>query len=349
MKPNEPALEFVLNELTENYSKYFEVDAKPTFSLLEHQSKRLSEILKYELCVNGNKQRNIYIKIQRNPDHKRERIEEFCIAEFETLRRLHTAFKKYPRFSVIKPIACFLEYWVTVTEEAQGENLFNILKSHGRIFSERARFEQLREYCHSCGEWLGIFHIVTAQNRTKNLAELGLWDGTIEDFQRWKLLGIDNKIQMEILAYLEQQLATLGSKEVSISGQHGDFIPFNIIVKPGEVFVLDFPYYTEGTTYNDLARFCAVLITMPKNWLYRYDDMEKLKRTFLEGYSKQNVDFSYDIFRLFFIRNMTNWLSWEKSLIANSLLQKLISKRVISFYLDWFQQIVTNHNIVVPN
>jgi len=137
MKPNEAVLGFVFNELTKNCSKYFGVKTKPTFFLLEHQSKRLSEILKYQLRINGSSKKNIYVKIQKNPDHERARIEEFCQSEYDTLNKLHNAFEEYPNLGVTKPICCFRQHLVTVTEEAKGENLFNILKSNGNVFTTK--------------------------------------------------------------------------------------------------------------------------------------------------------------------------------------------------------------------
>jgi len=206
------------------------------------------------------------------------------------------------------------------------------------FLQQKEEFEQLKRYCHSCGEWLQTFQNITDTHKTLKLREVGLIERITEDFRRWNLLSIKSKTQSRILNYLEEKIEEFGSEEIPIIGQHGDFIPFNVIAGNKQTIVLDFPYYRDGPVYEDLARFYAVLITMPKNIIYRYRDMKTLTEAFLEGYKRDKTGFSSEIFRLFLIKNMVNWLSWERSVITKGLVNGLISKRVIAYYMQWFKQ-----------
>ena len=294
LKDPEQILNSVLEDLRSDPERYFKFQSAPHFKLLERQKRRLSDIWKYLANSNGNN-RYIYIKIHKNPEHKLERIREFCDNEFEILSKLDKAFDAHLNHSVVKVLGYFPEYLTIVTEEVKGENLFLLLKKRSHLLASREEFGKLSKYCYNCGEWLSIFQSLTKTNRKKKLSEFRLLEKTVEDLERLGALGLNLKNQDQTLRYMEERLKKLGDVIIEISGQHGDFIPFNALVKLNKTAFLDFPYFTEGSVYHDLARFCTVLVTMSKNPIYRLKDMDELMTSFLDGF-QQNSKLVHDIF-----------------------------------------------------
>ncbi|RMD99138.1 MAG: hypothetical protein D6814_06130 [Calditrichaeota bacterium] len=330
----------VLDELARDPEKYFQFAGPVEFIPLRHLTKRLSEIWRY--AVRGpNGAINIYIKIHKNPDHSLNEVREFSKTEYEVLQNLHQKFIPFKQYGVVKPIAFFPEYLVTITEEVEGDNLFVYLKKYAHFLGRREQFKLLKHYCYISGGWLRAFEKVTLTNQRRRLDQLGLLDEAKRNLRRWDRIGIDQNLKARVWAFIHQQIEKYGAEELQISGQHGDFIPFNVIAKPNRVTVLDFPYFDHGTVYHDLARFCTVLLTMSKNPFYPPARKKELVKSIIEGYAEEG-DFNARVFRLFLVLNMVDWITWEEWFQSSLGLKRLFSGWVMKFYEKWFRQACEN-------
>jgi hypothetical protein len=225
-----------------------------------------------------------------------------------------------------------------MTEDAEGEELSAQIKQGAKHFSpDQTKSMELAKYCFSTGEWLKLFQSVTQTTRRIALRECGLLGSILNAFKRWNELGIDSRIQFHIIHYFERQISKLGREMIEMSGQHGDFAPHNVIVNHEQIIVFDFPNYTNGPIYSDVARFYASLLTYTKNPLYNSKKINNLLNLFIEGYRKE-TDFSCEIFDLFVICSMVNSLTREDALSGNTLFHKCYRRLVISFYLQWFRE-----------
>ena len=329
---NFKTLNLVTEELQTNHRRYFNLHEKPRLIPITYCERPNSFIWKY--IIDGNSTRkSIHIKI-----HKKPCTGEHCRTEYEILKSLYAAFEQYPRYSVVKPIACFPEYSIIITEDAEGEKLSAQIKQRAKHFSpDQTKFIELAKCFFSTGEWLKLFQSVTQIPRRIALRECGLLESIPKAFKRWNELGINSRIQFQIIHYFEQQISKLGSEMIEMSGRHGDFAPHNIIVNHERIIVFDFPNYEDGPIYYDVARFYASLLTYTKNPLYSSKKINQLLNIFIEGYRKE-TDFSSEIFDLFVIYRMVYYLPREESLSVNTLFQKCYRRRVISFYLQWFRE-----------
>lgn len=333
---NNRILNLVLRELQENYKKYFDFCEKPRIMPVKYLRRTNSYVWKCDVKCNNSKN-SIYVKVYKKKGFTDEEILHFCNTEFKTLKSLYEAFKGYSRYSVVRPLAFFPEHSVFISEEADGELLSDYIKRDARFFSGRQKFKRLKEYCFSSGEWLRILHMLTSRNQ-KKLSELDMFMHILRDSRNWDKLGISSIVKNQIILYFEQKLSILGDELVPMSGQHGDFMPYNILISPNKIVVYDFPYYNNNTVYFDIARFCSTLLTYPKNPIYTFNNMKKLIYRFIDGYRNDEKPFSYEILKLYLIYNMINYLKWEKALSGNTLFQKFYAMRVIPFYLKWLQK-----------
>ena len=324
-------LNLVIEELQTNYQKYFDFVEKPQLILTAHFERPHSFIWKYRIDGNSTR-KSIYIKI-----HKRTRTCEDCKVEYEILKSLYAAFDQYPLYSVVKPVAYFSEYSIIITEDAEGEELSDQIKHRARqVFPDQTKFMELAKYCYSTGEWLRIYQSVTKITQLTTLRECGLMESVLEALKHWDELGINSGIQFHIIHHFEQAISKLGCEMIEMGGQHGDFVPFNVIVSHDRIILCDFPCCRNGAIYHDVARFYSALLTFPKNPLYNSKKIEQLLNLFIEGYRK-GIDFSYEIFNLFVIYHMVTSLHLEESLSGKTLFQKCYRRRVISFYFTMVQ------------
>lgn len=325
-------LNLVIEELQTNYQKYFALHEKPQLIPVAYFERPHSFVWKYKLDrIPARK--GIYMKM-----HKKSRTGENCKIEYEILKSLCAAFDQYPLYSVVKPVACFPEYSIIITEDAEGEELSARIKQRAKHFApDQTAFMELAKCCFYTGEWLKLFQSVTQTTRRIALRECGLMESVLNALKHWNELGINSRIQFRIIHYFEKQISKLGSEMIEMSGQHGDFAPHNVIVNHKRIIVFDFPHYKNGPIYSDVARFYSSLSTYSKNPLYNGKKINQLLHLFIEGYKKE-TDFSLEILSLFIICHTVASLSWEESLSGKTLFQKCYRKRVIAFYLQWIRE-----------
>jgi len=329
---NTKILNSAIEELQTNYRHYFHLHEKPELIPITYLERAHSFIWKYRIDGHATR-KGIYIK-----NHKNHCSGENCKTEYEILKNLHAAFDQYPLHSVIKPVACFPEHSIIITEDAEGEELSAQIKQRAKHFSlDQTKFMELATYCFSTGEWLKLFQSVTQLTRRIALRECGLMESILKAFKRWNKLGVNSPMQFQIIRYFEQQIAKLGSEMIEMSGQHGDFVPHNVIVNHERIIVFDFPQYRNGPIYYDVARFYSSLLPYAKNPLYNSKKINHLLNLFIEGYRKER-DFSSEIFDLFVICGMVNSLTREDALSGNTFFHKCYRRRVISFYIQWFSE-----------
>ena len=331
-KQNNSVLNLAIEELQTNYRQYFNPHKKLQLIPITYLERAHSFIWKCRIDGNSTRQ-GIYIK-----HYKKHRSGERCKIEYEILKSLYEAFDQYPLYSVVKPIACFPEYSIIITADVKGENLSDQIKQGAKhVFPDRTKYIELERYCLSAAEWLRIFQSLTKISRRIPLSECGLMESILKALQCWDTLGIDSGIQYHIIHYFERQISKLGSEMIEMSGQHGDFVPHNVIVNHERIIVFDFPQYKDGPIYYDVARFYASLLRYPNNPRYNSEKINQLLNIFIEGYKKE-TDFSCELFDIFVNYHMVNALPREESLSGKALLHKCYRKRVISCYLQWFRE-----------
>ena len=325
----------VFEDLSKHSLNYFGQQGPLQFQILEFKQKRLSDIWRCAVSSNG-WQTRIYIKLHKNPDHQKDRVLQFCATEFEVLKKLHKAFADYEGFGVVRPVAFYPREMITITEEKTGANLYDILQKQGHRLASRKRFQQLEKYCYRCGQWLHLFQALTQTGKTVALRDMQILQNALERFQRWENLNLKKSLLKRVQNDLQQRLNRLAQQPVLLSGQHGDFIPFNVIVNANEITLLDFPYYTVGTVYHDLARFCTVLITMAKKPLFSRRRMLRLVKAIIAGFAEK-AKFDIDIFRIYLLYNMVDWVLWDEWLNNTETKNGFWQKKVQAFYENWFR------------
>jgi len=88
------------------------------------------------------------------------------------------------------------------------------------------------------------------------------------------------------MKFLHSQLSELSDEEISVAGRHGDFGPWNILVTPHEVTVLDFLGYQDDPLAIDILKMLVCLEDEKKCLTSSKWRIEALCKSFLEGYGQ---------------------------------------------------------------
>jgi len=310
MMPEDPIVSRVVEKLKND--SCVDLDRKHTLKseVLAVQHRRRSKIFKLKLIF-GTEEKDICVKmVTPSSPTTRELFEERVKKEYRTLIMAYENFRPFPEYSVVKPIACFPELLVVISEYFCGETLQSVLRKKARLFPSSTNMELLEKYCYSCGEWLKLFHGFTQKEPKEKLRV----DEVIEyiDMRLMRLVSnsqihFDEKLQRQVIDCVRKNLEAVKARDLLMTGQHSDFFPGNILVNAGKVVVSDFTMFSYGSIYQDFTYFYQHLDAMLTNPLYRRETVSRLQRSFLSGYGR-DIDRWGPMFRIFQILQKVNSL-----------------------------------------
>lgn len=209
-----------------------------------------------------------------------------AVIEFEILEKLYPKFKEVEGCSVPRPILVIPEIEVFAMEFVEGKPLTEELK-YARYFTTPANFSRLKRYYYLCGRWLRHFQEFTGFEytgvnifnslmsrcdiRLKLIEENGFHQ-TLKDFRN------------KTLALLQDQLSQIRESEVLVSGRHGDFGHWNIMVNSNGVTIFDFLGYALEPVPYDLLKMLISFETWGNYPAYSKNRFDDLKKNFIKGY-----------------------------------------------------------------
>ncbi|MBI4468905.1 MAG: phosphotransferase [Acidobacteria bacterium] len=216
--------------------------------------------------------------------------EPYARREYESLSWLWREFsRRSARFAVPKPFDYFPECAGLVVQKCEGKPLDQLLR-WARLLKTSSQREKLYACVGACGEWLELFHRITARAGPASETYQRINRDFHHDLETCVHLGLDAGLASQVAYGFEQRKSIAASGDSQRVGYHCDFGPHNVLVSDEKITVLDFEGLQEGIIYEDLCYFLGMIETFPLYHL-SHKICRGMKESFLKGYSRRgNLD-----------------------------------------------------------
>ncbi len=212
--------------------------------------------------------------------------ENQAVVEYNLLKFLHPKFENVEGCSVPRPILVIPEIETYVMEFVEGTLLANELR-FVRYFSSKNKFKKLEEYYYYCGRWLKHFQEFTGIQKKGPEALIGVierCDYRLKLIEELKDPRIPKNLRNQVIGYLKEKFSQMNGENVYVSGRHGDFGPWNILVGPIGVLVIDYLGYGEDPIAFDIIKMLMNFEDEKNCITSNLTRINDLKNSFLEGY-----------------------------------------------------------------
>ena len=292
MKNHIIAIKNILEELKTHPAKYFQ----------KEEVLALEQIFVYHGLYGWNSYRYkvrfpdtvtyIWIKVQKSVGNdtdpaKQLKIQQTVKVSYTNLQFLYEKFKAFPGYSVIKPIACFPEWFAWVTEESSGTDIWTLIRKKAKFYPSETDLHSLENYCYKCGRWLALFQQITRRPDLDPFefdAVLELLDDYLSRLVSRQNVTFSEELRRKIITYCQQLILLIPEEDRIVAGNHRDFAPGNILFHDDEIIVLDVEPEEYGTIYRDATYFFHYLIRLQEIPIYRAITITKLQQAFVQGF-----------------------------------------------------------------
>lgn len=227
----------------------------------------------------------VHRPVGATPEEITQRGKKCAEQEYRVLSFLWREFShRSTRLAVPQPLDYFPEQGALVVEKCPGEKLSQSLR-WARWLPTTSRRRRLCQQVKMCGQWLALLHEITQRSGDPS----GIYRRIEREFygnlQLCQALGLDSALARQIAAWFEQKRTIAFTGNHLIVGHHGDFGPYNVLVSPEKVTVIDFEGWREGILYEDLCYFLSLIEAIPSRHLSRKLAQE-ITESFLGGYGQ---------------------------------------------------------------
>jgi Phosphotransferase enzyme family len=246
-----------------------------------------SQVMEVEIDAGG-RTTSAFVKILKPRLHGAQELEATrrnITREFDTTARMHARFASHAGLSTARPIACYPELLAMVTERVEGVSLLQRLSSV-RGFPSPASIEALTLTLRKVGTWLSTFQAIDALDGTVSLDQLRTYlDRRLQPLADGGVIGAD--VRTRLLRYFDQLAAQISASDLQAVPVHADFTPENVIIRDGDVTVLDFTMAKRGTRYLDLAHMWMYLDRLKARPWFRPAVVDALTTALVAGFDPQ--------------------------------------------------------------
>lgn len=206
--------------------------------------------------------------------------------EFTNLHAMYARLGAVGHLHVPRP----LDYWedvnALITEHRPGARFSTrILAARPWGGPQRTRVKLVRTSL-QCGEWLRVYHDVTARGEGPAIDERFM--ATMKrDLGRMASIGALHALRGPIEDAFGAVCDTLSGRSAPVSVRHGDFSPDNVHLDGDGICVFDLSHHLPAPVYDDVTFFLVTLDTMnpyPRHWAFDRRVARALVSPFLEGY-----------------------------------------------------------------
>jgi hypothetical protein len=207
------------------------------------------------------------------------------VREFETTTRVRRALAAYPGLCAVRPIACFADEMALVTERAAGPTLSEVLARTAAGWPGARSAKDRAGGLRLVGAWLRSVQTSLPQDRHVDFdATRRYLDTRLAEMERLGPIRLTAAGRAAIERYRDRLISEVGGEPPRQVWIHADFCPDNIIMRPGEVTVLDFTMANAGTIYHDIAHFFMSVEAMRVKPWFRPAVIERLQQNLLEAF-----------------------------------------------------------------
>jgi Ser/Thr protein kinase RdoA (MazF antagonist) len=235
--------------------------------------------------------------------------------EYETLTGLWDAFSRYAgRFTVPQPLGFFPEWGALLLEHCSGVRLVDEL-GWARVRAISPWKKRLLQQAQASGEWLGVFHQITARDEDSQTVARLIEEEFQRDLDRCAQRGLDRALASRLAQAFATCREMLKGRPQLLVNQHGDFGPHNVFFSGHTVTVIDFEGLRPGFRYSDLSYFLAVVES--RSVLHAGPaGLHEITEHFLDGYARHHpVD--RNLLRAFMVPAMVKLMAYNP-LLARS-------------------------------
>lgn len=185
--------------------------------------------------------------------------------EGEFLERARDAFDGLAELSVPNPVAYLPDFDAVVTEDVEGVSLNRLIKkSLNRLTIRFSDLDKFERHFQRCGGWLAILHS-HVHPMGKTFESKILREYVDVRLARLEAIGsLDSVFRERVIRYLDSLLPRIEPEALARVWTHGDFAPYNVVVTPERLVVLD----------PDIGGYFAKL----GNYCSRYEDIVHFHR-----------------------------------------------------------------------
>lgn len=230
--------------------------------------------------------RVLYLKRVKTAGIDAEQAARRVLSEHRILAELSEHFRPLGTWHTPRPVAVFPEEGALITEAVPGTPLMDVIGKFARRTTISRRHAALERYCAMSGRWLREFQSFTDRGSGSfNFDGLREYCARrLEDLATDPRSGIDGAFKGSFLRYLELSRERSGDRPDRIVGRHNDFSPHNILVEGEHFSVIDFGFFDHDSHLYDVCKFWFQLERMKASPLYTGATIERLQRSFFEGY-----------------------------------------------------------------
>jgi serine/threonine protein kinase len=257
---------------------------------------------------NGN-DRHIFVKVfkprgQSSEDWRfmRARVTH----DFAVTSEIYRALSEVSDLSAVRPLACFPEELILVTEEARGEPFDALLERRATWQPHNRTLDELTHVALRIGGWLKAFQGVRRLDGRITLDAMREY----LDFRLRRLVSNRNgafseRQRQSVLSHFDALSRDVGQADLNEVLVHGDIAPSNILVEtPGpKIVVIDFAMASTGGAYLDVARLFTQLEFLKAKPKFRPHVVARLQAALLEGFDP-SLRPSHPLFKLFELQHV---------------------------------------------
>lgn len=282
-----------VNDFGEKIRKGLETVLSPGFDLVVEEAYRRPFSLVFFLRVENQGERLRLVAKKPLPHDDIKNIVETsnqAAVEFGILKDLYPRYCGVEGCSVPRPFLLLEEEEVLVMERAGGQDL-NYACRGARFFSGGKTFSLVKEAYRNCGKWLHHLQSFTGVSYESSDALDTLGEKLRFRTRRLSGCGLPGagvRLEMELLSVFENTLSRLKKEgaKVPVSGRHGDFGGWNVLVDGTGVTVIDFLGYERDVAALDFVKFLLSTSEKEHRLLYPRRRIGELVESFIEGYGE---------------------------------------------------------------
>lgn len=301
-----PPLAKVLGILTADGERYFghpAIEIQP----LELADREAGQVMRAQVKIAGRSDRSIFVKAfktrGRLPEDRRF-MRARVTNDYAVTSRVYESFRDRSDFSAVKPIACFPDDLVLVTEAAPGEPFHQLLERCAIWQPDSGTLDELTQTAGRVGAWLRTFQSIEHLQRRISI------DGMREylDFRLRRLVespkgAFSQRRRAAVLSYFDALSRNVGAADLIEVLVHGDVCPSNVLVDGRRIVMLDFAMACTGGMYLDVARLFTQFEFLKFKPKFRPHVVARLQASLLSGFDPA-LRPDHPLFQLFELRHV---------------------------------------------
>lgn len=279
-------------EIKKKLSEYYRNNLKCEMQEIENikiYERGFSTTATFDVGTTIGKKRLFWKKVRHQPINERiTRSENQALVEYDILDFLWPRFRGITGCSVPRPIAVLPESETVIMEFIEGSLLEEHMDRSLLYGTSRSRFREVKQLFFLAGSWLKHFQEFTDVGNSKE----GNLDSIHEKIEtRLNFLEISQDprvpkgIKDRVLKYVQTHTYPYADN-IRLTGRHGDFGPWNIMVRGDEICVIDFMGYRSDLPALDPLKMLSCFDTMRSRFAFNKRRIDELEQSFLSGFGE---------------------------------------------------------------